>query len=61
MAATAVLDGAHGTVEVRGEVYFPRSEFQKCNEARAAKDLPTYANPRNTAAGFSPVLAWAMK
>jgi len=40
-----------GTFEVRGEVYFPRSEFQKFNEARAAKDLPTYANPRNTAAG----------
>ena len=40
-----------GRFEVRGEVYFPRSEFQKFNEEREAKGLPTYANPRNTAAG----------
>ncbi len=37
--------------EVRGEVYFPRSQFDRLNEERAAQDLPTYANPRNTAAG----------
>ena len=37
--------------EVRGEVYFPKSEFQKFNEGRLAKGLLTYANPRNTAAG----------
>ncbi|MCH7745741.1 MAG: NAD-dependent DNA ligase LigA [Chloroflexi bacterium] len=37
--------------EVRGEVYFPKSEFQKFNEERAAQGQPTYANPRNTAAG----------
>ena len=37
--------------EVRGEVYFPRSQFDKLNEERAAQGLPTYANPRNTAAG----------
>ena len=37
--------------EVRGEVYFPKSEFQKFNEERLAKGLQTYANPRNTAAG----------
>ena len=37
--------------EVRGEVYFPRSRFQAFNEERMSKGLPTYANPRNTAAG----------
>ncbi len=37
--------------EVRGEVYFRRSLFDKLNEERAAQGQPTYANPRNTAAG----------
>ena len=37
--------------EVRGEVYFPKSGFEKFNEERIAQGLPTYANPRNTAAG----------
>ncbi len=37
--------------EVRGEVYFPKSEFQKFNEERVAQGQPPYANPRNTAAG----------
>ena len=37
--------------EVRGEVYFPRSQFDRLNEERAEQGLPTYANPRNTAAG----------
>ena len=37
--------------EVRGEVYFPRTLFDKLNEERAAQGQPTYANPRNTAAG----------
>ena len=43
--------GAPGRFEVRGEVYFPKSEFRKFNEEREAKGLATYANPRNTAAG----------
>lgn len=38
-------------LEVRGEVYFPKSLFAKFNEARAASGEQTYANPRNTAAG----------
>ena len=42
---------APGAFEVRGEVYFPRSQFDRLNEERAAQGLPTYANPRNTAAG----------
>lgn len=38
-------------IEVRGEVYFPKSKFETFNEERAAAGLPTYAHPRNTAAG----------
>ncbi|MCL0028709.1 NAD-dependent DNA ligase LigA [Dehalococcoidia bacterium] len=38
-------------IEVRGEVYFPKSKFENFNEERAAAGLPTYAHPRNTAAG----------
>ncbi len=37
--------------EVRGEVYFPRSGFQRFNEERVAQGEAPYANPRNTAAG----------
>ena len=37
--------------EVRGEVYFPRSEFEVFNKYRLVNNLPIYANPRNTAAG----------
>ena len=37
--------------EVRGEVLFPKSAFQRFNEERIAKGLAPYANPRNTAAG----------
>ena len=38
-------------LEVRGEVYFPKSKFHKFNAQREADALPTYVNPRNTAAG----------
>ena len=38
-------------LEVRGEVYFPKSEFIKFNAQREQEGLQTYANPRNTAAG----------
>ncbi len=38
-------------IEVRGEVYFPRSGFDRLNEERAAAGEPTFANPRNAAAG----------
>jgi DNA ligase (NAD+) len=43
-------DGAE-LVEVRGEVYLPRSAFEHFNEARAAAGESTFANPRNAAAG----------
>ena len=38
-------------LEVRGEVYMPRSSFIKLNELREAQEQPLFANPRNAAAG----------
>lgn len=38
-------------MEVRGEVYLPLAAFAAFNAARAAEGLPTFANPRNAAAG----------
>jgi DNA ligase (NAD+) len=38
-------------LEVRGEIYLPLAAFAALNEQRAAAGEPTYANPRNTAAG----------
>jgi DNA ligase (NAD+) len=45
------VDGAPPLLEVRGEAYMPLAAFAKLNEDRAAAGEPTYANPRNTAAG----------
>ncbi|HHS49907.1 MAG TPA: NAD-dependent DNA ligase LigA [candidate division Zixibacteria bacterium] len=41
----------HPLVEVRGEVVFPRAEFDKMNEQRVADGAEPFANPRNAAAG----------
>ncbi|HYE75784.1 MAG TPA: NAD-dependent DNA ligase LigA, partial [Blastocatellia bacterium] len=38
-------------VEVRGEVYLPNDVFKKINQEREEQELPTFANPRNAAAG----------
>lgn len=38
-------------MEIRGEVYMPFSGFDLLNERRAAAAEPTFANPRNAAAG----------
>jgi DNA ligase (NAD+) len=38
-------------IEVRGEVYLPIAEFKALNERRAQAGEPTFANPRNSAAG----------
>ena len=45
------IEDAPTLVEVRGEAYLPRRAFAELNEQRAAAGEPTYANPRNTAAG----------
>jgi len=45
------VEGAPPLLEVRGEVYLPRSAFARLNEERAAAGEPTFANPRNSAAG----------
>ncbi len=38
-------------IEIRGEVYLPLAAFAEFNATRAAAGLPTFANPRNAAAG----------
>jgi DNA ligase (NAD+) len=38
-------------LEIRGEVYMPLSGFREMNERRAEAGEPTFANPRNAAAG----------
>ncbi|MEG0823495.1 MAG: NAD-dependent DNA ligase LigA [Erysipelotrichaceae bacterium] len=40
-----------GPLEVRGEVYMPRSSFNSINNERSDKGLELLANPRNAAAG----------
>ena len=38
-------------IVVRGEVFISKKEFEKVNKEREKKGQPTYANPRNLAAG----------
>jgi DNA ligase (NAD+) len=38
-------------LEIRGEVYYPLSGFREMNRKRAEAGEPTFANPRNAAAG----------
>lgn len=49
------------TVEVRGEVYMEKADFDRFNREREKKNLSSYANPRNLAAGsirqLNPALA----
>jgi DNA ligase (NAD+) len=57
------VDDAPALLEVRGEIYLPLEAFAKLNEQRAAAGEPTFANPRNSAAGsirqLDPALAAA--
>ena len=46
-----VIRGAPPILEVRGEVYLRRSEFQKLNREAKKNDGKEYVNPRNAAAG----------
>jgi len=41
----------NGVLEVRGEVYMRRSDFDRLNEQRVAEGESPFANPRNSAAG----------
>jgi len=45
------FEDAPPLLEVRGEAYLPRSAFARLNEQRAEAGEPTFANPRNAAAG----------
>lgn len=38
-------------LEVRGEVFLPRQQFEKINQKRIAEQQPVFKNPRNAAAG----------
>lgn len=38
-------------LEVRGEVYMPKGEFERLNQERQEREEPLLANPRNAAAG----------
>lgn len=38
-------------VEIRGEVFMTKKEFQRLNSLREDQGLPLFANPRNSAAG----------
>jgi DNA ligase (NAD+) len=40
-----------GRIEVRGEVFLPRQAFERVNREREETGEPTFANPRNVAAG----------
>ncbi|MET0552084.1 MAG: NAD-dependent DNA ligase LigA [Vicinamibacteria bacterium] len=44
-------EGVPGELEVRGEVFFPRSRFEKVNREREAAGEEPFSNPRNSTAG----------
>ena len=46
-----VLDNAPPRLIVRGEVFMPKSSFEKLNIQQEAEGKPLFANPRNAAAG----------
>jgi DNA ligase (NAD+) len=45
------IENAPELIEVRGEAYLPIAAFKALNERRAEAGEPTFANPRNSAAG----------
>jgi DNA ligase (NAD+) len=46
-----IKGSAPALIEVRGEIYLPIPAFKALNERRAEAGEPTFANPRNSAAG----------
>jgi len=47
----ALRGGPPGRVEVRGELFLPRTSFARINREREDAGEPLFANPRNAAAG----------
>jgi len=47
----SIPDNTNGTLEVRGEVYFPLSSFTEMNRKRELENLTPFSNPRNSASG----------
>ena len=45
------IEGTRDDLEMRGEVYMPRSEFARINEERDLQGEPLFMNPRNAASG----------
>ncbi len=45
------LSGAHGRLEVRGEVYMTHAGFRRLNEQARSEGRPPFVNPRNATAG----------
>ncbi len=50
-SVTAVWAAMPRCLEVRGEVYMSRRDFERYNERQREQGLPTLVNPRNGAAG----------